>query len=259
MDPYLESHWGDVHSRLITYLADQLQTQLPKDLRARAQERVYVEVPSGTERSIVPDVAILQTARRKPASRESGGTALAELVDEEDILRIPDEPVVETFLEIIDVSTGGRVVTNIEVISPTNKLRGSGREMYLRKQEDLRFAGVNSVEIDLLRIGDNLVAIEPAGLEEKFRTPYRVCVRRTRPNNYFEFYRVPLQKRLPVVRIPLRATDDDALLDLQAIIELCYRNGRYDDIDYAKDPVPPLAPPDAAWADELLKSKGLRQ
>ena len=42
MDPYLERHWGDVHTRLITYSSDQLQTVLPKDLRARVQERVVV-------------------------------------------------------------------------------------------------------------------------------------------------------------------------------------------------------------------------
>jgi hypothetical protein len=43
MDPYLEESWGDVHHRLITYAADQLQTTLPKDLRARVEERVFVE------------------------------------------------------------------------------------------------------------------------------------------------------------------------------------------------------------------------
>ncbi|MBY0523528.1 MAG: DUF4058 family protein [Gemmataceae bacterium] len=28
MDPYLESHWGDVHTKLVTYSGDQLQPQL---------------------------------------------------------------------------------------------------------------------------------------------------------------------------------------------------------------------------------------
>jgi hypothetical protein len=35
MDPYLEQFWGDVHHRLITYLSDAIQKQLPGDLRAR--------------------------------------------------------------------------------------------------------------------------------------------------------------------------------------------------------------------------------
>jgi hypothetical protein len=261
MDPYLEKHWGDVHTRLITYSADQLQNQLPKELRARAQERVYVEAPAGDDRVISPDIAIIQHGRRPASLPSSGGsaTALAELIEEEEVLRIPDEPVTETFLEIIDISTGGRLVTNIEFVSPSNKLRGSGRELYLRKQDDLRYAIVNSVEIDLTRTGDNVMAIEPATLKEHFRTPYRACVRRIPPYNCFEVYRMPLQKHLPKVRIPLRATDTDVTLDLQAIIEQCYRNGGYDDIDYSKDPVPPLMGDDATWTDEMLKAKGVRK
>ena len=43
MDPYLERHWGDVHQALVTYIRDQLQPSLPDDLRARMQERVYIE------------------------------------------------------------------------------------------------------------------------------------------------------------------------------------------------------------------------
>ena len=39
MDPYLERHWGDVHTRLITSASDPLQKFLPKDLRARVEER----------------------------------------------------------------------------------------------------------------------------------------------------------------------------------------------------------------------------
>src|SRR5262245_3320500 len=43
MDPYLEQHWGDVHSSLIIYARDQLRRKLPGDLRARVEERVFVE------------------------------------------------------------------------------------------------------------------------------------------------------------------------------------------------------------------------
>ena len=71
-------------------------------------------------------------------------------------------------------------------------------------------------------------------------------------------YRAGLAERLPVIPIPLRETDSDVTLDLQALIDQCYRNGRYDDLDYKAEPNPPLDPPDAAWADELLRSKGNR-
>ena len=42
-------------------------------------------------------------------------------------------------------------------------------------------------------------------------------------------------------------------------MNLVYEEGDYDlDIDYLSDPVPPLVPIHAEWADRLLKSKGLR-
>ena len=34
MDPYLEQFWGDVHASLIVYIRDQINEQLPGDLRA---------------------------------------------------------------------------------------------------------------------------------------------------------------------------------------------------------------------------------
>jgi hypothetical protein len=43
MDPYLEAYWGDVHASLIIYAREQLQKKLPGELRARVEERVFVE------------------------------------------------------------------------------------------------------------------------------------------------------------------------------------------------------------------------
>jgi hypothetical protein len=56
----------------------------------------------------------------------------------------------------------------------------------------------------------------------------------------------------------LRPADADVRLDLQAILEQCYRNGGYDGIDYTRDPAPPLPGDDAVWADTLLRKHGRR-
>lgn len=55
-----------------------------------------------------------------------------------------------------------------------------------------------------------------------------------------------------------RSPFPDVPLDLQALIDQCYQNGRYDDLDYQAQPIPPLEAPDAEWTEELLRSKGLR-
>lgn len=85
-----EQRWGEFHARCVTYIADALQTGLPSDLRARMEERVFVESLEVTER----------------------------------------------FIRIVDVKSGGRVVTVIELLSPSNKWSGRGREEYLSKQHD---------------------------------------------------------------------------------------------------------------------------
>jgi hypothetical protein len=70
---------------------------------------------------------------------------------------------------------------------------------------------------------------------------------------------MPLRERLPAVRVPLRPTDTDAILDLQALVAQADELGRHDDTDYTRDPDPPLEGEDAIWADGLLREKGLRR
>lgn len=72
-------------------------------------------------------------------------------------------------------------------------------------------------------------------------------------------YPIRLQRRLPVIPIPLKADDPDARLDLQAIVDAAYNNAGYDlEIHYRGAPTPPLAGKLAEWAHQLLKSKALR-
>jgi hypothetical protein len=59
--------------------------------------------------------------------------------------------------------------------------------------------------------------------------------------------------------VPLRKKDKDITLEHQPLIDACYRNGVYDDIDYRRPPVPPLEPEEETWAEELLKGQSLRK
>jgi len=87
---------------------------------------------------------------------------------------------------------------------------------------------------------------------------YIACVRRA-DSSQAEIYPINLWQRLPAIRIPLRPSDVDVVLDLQKLIEMSYVNGSYgDDIDYRAEPVPPLSADDQAWADALLKSQSRR-
>jgi hypothetical protein len=259
MDPYLEAHWGDVHLSLISCARESLQKSLPRDLRARAGERVFVESENGRARDVYPDVRVYERPAEvrtppQPALDSGGAVAVAEPL----IVPILHEPKTERFIEIREAGTGGRVITVIEFVSPSNKHKGSGRELYLQKQDELRAARVNSVEIDLLRAGSYTLAVPEGDLPPDYRTPYRVCVWRAGQPLQYEVYRVALRERLPQIRIPLRDSEDDVRLDLQALLDRAYDTGAYDDLDYTREPDPPLSSADAAWADELLRKCRLR-
>lgn len=259
MDPYLERFWGDVHQRLVTYACDALQSRLPSDLRARMQERVYLEIgqPEAPRQVYYPDVGVVERPGRR--SEEAGGVAVAIEVDvevevaEPIHVEIPHDPVRETFIEVIDVKSGRKVVTSIEVLSPANKLPGEGQRLYLKKQAEMRNAGVNLVEIDLLRRGERVLVARPEWLPPACRATYLTSVWRAARPERVEVYPMPLSRRLPIIKIPLRPTDADITLDLQALVDQSYRNGGYDDIDYQASAEPPLAAEDAAFAVEVLR------
>jgi hypothetical protein len=255
MDPYLEQHWRSVHHRLITYAGDQLQAVLPRRYRVEVEERVFIAGLEDAGRSVFPDVHVVDAGRTPrtttPAARD---VAIAEPV----VIELPDEPVTELYLEIIDLHSGNKVITAIEFLSPTNKIAGDGNELYVRKQRDYRGGSVSQVEIDLTRQGDRGLVLPMNRIPPRHRATYLACVHRAWEPQKIEVYPVPLQDRLPTIGVPVHKSVADAPLNLQDLVDQCYHNGRYDDVDYRRDPAPGLQPEDAAWADQLLRSKGLR-
>jgi hypothetical protein len=256
MDPYLEQRWGDLHGSLITYIRDAIQPLLGADLRARMGERVYLEALESESRQFLPDVHVFQRPR---AGRGGSAVTVAEEVDlAEPIIVRTHLEVTERFLQIIDVRSGGKVVTVLEVLSPSNKTAGHGHEEYLKKQSERVQAGVNLVEIDLVRSGRPTTLVKPADLPQGTAAPFHVSVFRASRPAELSYYPLPLRQRLPRLAIPLRATDRDVALDLQAVMDTAYDRGRYDDVDYSKPLDPPLDPPDEQWARELLAAASSR-
>ena len=50
------------------------------------------------------------------------------------LIQIEREPAPQGYIEIVDTEAGNRVVTVIELLSPTNKVPGDGQDQYSRKQ-----------------------------------------------------------------------------------------------------------------------------
>ena len=257
MDPYLEQFWRDVHHRLVTYACDQLQPQLPRELRARMEERVFVTGEEGLIGYRIPDAYVVEYPRRSSA----GGAAAVAVAPDVDLaepftVELTEVQLTETYIEIIDAGSGNRVVSAIEFLSPTNKLPGEGREQYLKKRDECRRARVPLVEIDLTRQGRRRDVLPLRSIPAQHQTTYLVCVERYRPRHRLEYYPIALSSRLPAIRIPLRPQDQDVILRLQPLIEQAYENGRYGDLDYTRQLDPPLDADEAAWAAQRLESQG---
>jgi Protein of unknown function (DUF4058) len=108
-----------------------------------------------------------------------------------------EEEVTQGFIEIRDASSGHRVVTVIEVLSPGNKVAGEGQDKYLQKRQELREGRVSLVEIDLVRAGKRPLPVPLVSLPPSFRTAYQVWVRRGWETLKIEVYRVALRQRSP--------------------------------------------------------------
>ena len=257
MNPYLESRWADVHGSLVYGIRDALGESLPESLHARAEEEILIESAD------IGGNAVRRTDARVEESWQMGiaptwvpggggpateGTVMAA---EPDVVVVAPEPAFDRWVQI--TGRDGRLVTVIEVLSSSNKQWH--REQYLRRQADFLKTSANLVEIDLLRGGQHTVAVRPdLLLQAPAGTHYLACVRRAARPELREVYYLPPRERLPAIKIPLRAEDEDVVLDLQPLIERAYRLGRYWQTDYHLPPSPPLPPEDAEWARERLRA-----
>src|SRR5437762_3401230 len=122
MDPYLEHPvlWPSVHTRLMVALANQLRPLIRPRYIASVEERVYFE---GGEQQRAPDVSVHKL-------RDGGGTGTTALMDTPLLVEVEDVEVHEHYVEILDRRQAMRVVTVIEVVSPSNKAAGPGRQAY---------------------------------------------------------------------------------------------------------------------------------
>lgn len=256
MNPYLENVelWREMHSTLIVDAARSLNAQLPDGYFAAMEGRVILEP---IHKHFLPDVLI------KNAPDDFGGERTATLVAvaeaDEPFVSIHDDDEPEAYIEVRHVSAPDEVVTAIEFLSPTNKLIGRGRDEYLEKQRQWLRLSVNFLEIDLLRDGPTTVAGAVNTLHWPRPTHYVSSLHRAGAEGRFELWPSNVRERLPRVPVPLRPKDGHVVLDVGALINTTYDEGRFARrLDYSREPVPPFEGEDAAWLATRLREAGLR-
>ena len=220
MDPYLEDEkvWPVFQHQLVLCLYQILLPGLVDRYRARIGQRHYVT----------------EQARSTSVVREEHQ---------------------EEFVEIRQRSDG-RLVTLVDVVSPSNKSTDAGRRAYLSTRTEAQAGGANLVEIDLVLQGQPTLEYSRDGLPD---WDYAVTVTRSTQPERYEIYTATLQKRLPRFRLPLASDDRDTVLDLHTAFTRCYDQGGFAaKIDYRRDPTTALNSEDRQWLNEVLRQQKLR-
>ena len=254
MDPYLEgSDWTSVHAELGVEIARQLTPRLMPRYVARPQKRFVMATAADadavgvTTTSFYPDAAVVDGRARgsgdDSGSRDGGAAVVVAPLHIATVMR---EPIPHITVEIRDAEQQ-RLVTAIEVLSPTNK-QGDGRPEYLEKRQKVLLSTAHLIEIDLLRRGQRVPMREALP-----KYPYFIILSRADRRPVCTVWPVALDQPLPTIPVPLLAGDTDVPLDLQAAFTAVYDGFGYSaTIDYTRPPDPPLSDEESLSAARFL-------
>jgi hypothetical protein len=272
MDPYLEAPdiWPDLHEALASEMRAELNLLLPQPYYARLEVRSEVGVvdDEGTSRRIVPDVTVIRQASDTmtapaPVTVSERRARISASVE----ITVASESLRHQVVEIRDASRGHKLITLIEIVSPSHKRAGVDRRAYLRKQLEVLESDASLVEIDLLRSGECLLSnaeLEAYLCNLEPHPAYLVLVnrawRRLGVEMAYQLFAVSVRDVLPCIAVPLREGEDEVTLDLQWIFNQAYDRGPYrrGAVDYAGDPEPRLEPDDMPWVYQRLREQQLR-
>lgn len=269
MDPYLEAPdiWPDIHEAFAATIRGQLNERLPEPYYCRVQVRAEagLVLEAGSLHHLVPDVTVMQRREGRSEERDHAVLTVPRMEVTPGVeLRLHTDPVRHPFLETRDAARGYKIVTVIEIVSPSNKRPGPDRRAYEAKQHEILESDVSLIEIDLLRGGRRLLPYpELDEAAHALRCDYLVILNRAarRAGTWMDYtlYPVDVREMLPCIPVPLTGEDPDVPLDVQVAAHDAYRSGPYlRAVDYTPPPQPPLSAEDEAWADALLRAARLR-
>lgn len=243
MNPFLEQSdtWQDFHQSFLVTAREYLSPRVGPNYLVKIEVRLLPHELSAEERRFMGVAGIGVTGQG--ASPE--GATIATL-DAPVSLQLPRVEVERhSSLEIRD-RRNRRVVTVIELLSPSNKLPGEDRDDYLAKRRQVLAGLTHFVEIDLRRGGQRPSPPELPPCD------YYALVSRYRDRPRVGVWPIGLRDPLPILPIPLDDPDPPARLDLKAVLDQTYDASGYARYIYDETPEPPLSPEDAAWARDVL-------
>lgn len=249
MDPFLEDDlWPDVHQRLASVICELLAPQISPAYVARLNIYTVTDTAPEEDAGIMyPDVEVLRRKVEEPAVAygPAGPPPLTPAS-----LTIPATGPIEVRVPVVEIRDrkNNKLITAIEILSPVNKRR-PGLQPYREKRKRLHEAGAHLLEIDLIRRGQRPFVHPYLPSSHYMATLMRAGVGRT------EVWAFGIKDPLPVLPVPLKAPDEDAVLDLGRALTLIYDRGLYQlSIDYSQPPAPPaFGEEEIAWMKEIVE------
>lgn len=238
-------------------------TNSPPLIRPRYVARIEIQVapdetPEGEIGIMYPDVEIFRSQQRQaaPPLMPAGGVLVTESpAPTAATLSVP-LPGIEVRIPTVEIrdTAQNQLITSIEILSPINK-REPGLGKYRAKRQRLQRAGVHILEIDLPRHGQR-----PLVYPRIPASAYRVTLTRASAS-HADVWAIQLQDALPILPVPLRTPDFDALLNLGLALQTIYERAAYDlSINHDElPPPPPLLAEEQVWLQTEISDRRANQ
>ena len=236
----------------MTHAGESLAAQVRPNFFVKLEERVFVHEPSAKDRGKFLGKPAITLFDAGPTGEMPVAVADPAINKIQSILvSIPNIEIERHAMIEIRDRKDRKLVTMIEVLSPSDKRYGPDREQYIVKRSALMYSTTSIVEIDLLKGSPRLPFLDLPECD------YCVTLFRKPNASKAEAWPIGLRDELPVIPIPLNGDFPDASLDLKTFLNRVYDAAGYEDYLYASPSEPPLSQSDASWAASILGSSNL--
>jgi hypothetical protein len=238
------SLFASFHATHIVQLADALNTVLPTHYTAYPEQSLQVRGAEWDEVIRVerprPDVSIFRSGGgvMQPAGVAALPTWEAPLQAAVDLRKRPLGIVIRA-AQADASSKLGRVVTRIEMLSPSNKPGGGGSSAYQSRRFEALELGIPLLEIDVIHELPPVLFDHPIYPQDNGSHPYMIIISDPRPD--FERGRVrvfgfDIDEKIPALNIPLAGVDT-LTFDFNAVYQQTFLSRRYHNLlDYQQTP-----------------------
>ena len=245
--------WSVFHGTHITLLALEIDALLPPGYIAEPERGLQIkpyhpvtgeEIRTERTKRRKPDISIYETGAPTESTTALSGTVTAPTLEAAAIESLTlDEEAFLTAVAIrrVEENNIGRAVTWLELLSPTNKLGGTGYHQYLEGRENTLRSGIALVELDYLHQSAPVIGRIPSYPDGEQRAyAYYIAVTDPRPNlreGRLRVYGFGVDAPMPVIALPL-ADDDTFTLDFGKVYHQTYASlsAFSRRVDYEREP-----------------------